>query len=207
MHRLYRFCQIETITLYVGNAKTKFHIHTDLIFEASAFLEKAFNSDFKESSERTMNLPDDDVDTVDRFVQWLYSGQYDPPSPGPGLMELLRLAVLADKYDVPKLKLQVCMDLYSHLLAKRGYKCEDIMYTYANTPAKSGIRRMLVDWTVWHMDLNWFERKDIRDWLPTAAEFAADLASGFARKCSDSGVLTTPFERGRTYYRLYNKDF
>ncbi|KAJ9133976.1 hypothetical protein NKR23_g10373 [Pleurostoma richardsiae] len=43
---------------------------------ASPFFDKACNSGFKEGIENIIDLPEEDPDTVDRFFQFLYAGNY-----------------------------------------------------------------------------------------------------------------------------------
>ena len=60
------------MTLYVGSDKTPFIVHEDRLCKESSFFRAAFISEFKEGSEQTMDLPDDNVDTVFSLVHWLY---------------------------------------------------------------------------------------------------------------------------------------
>lgn len=62
------------VTLVVGAKSVVFTVHRDLIREASSFFEAAFKSvaSFKGSTEHSISLPEDDTETIDIFVTWLY---------------------------------------------------------------------------------------------------------------------------------------
>ena len=62
------------VTLVVGWMGVLFTVHRDLICEASSFFEAAFmgSTSFKESSEQSISLPEDDTEMVGIFARWLY---------------------------------------------------------------------------------------------------------------------------------------
>lgn len=64
------------VTLYVGNDREVFYIHRNLLCNASPVFKAAFAGKFRESSELSMELPDEDVDSLNRLVQWLYTKRY-----------------------------------------------------------------------------------------------------------------------------------
>ena len=73
----YRFYDIPTVALVVGKSKRAFHVHVDLLCDASPFFKAAFTGKFKENSEKTMQLPEDDECTFELFVDWLYHQRYE----------------------------------------------------------------------------------------------------------------------------------
>ena len=60
------------VTLSVGPDKRTFQVHQELLFKRSPVFQAAFSGECRESSERCMALPEDDPETVERFMQWLY---------------------------------------------------------------------------------------------------------------------------------------
>ncbi len=66
-----KFRGVPFVTLYVGLERIPHHIHENLLFEASPVFEAAFSGKFRESSDRSMDLPDDDVDAAERMVRKL----------------------------------------------------------------------------------------------------------------------------------------
>jgi hypothetical protein len=67
-----------------------------------------------------MELPDDDATVFEGSARWLYSEsdhvllkEYKPLDRDNGaVMQAVRLYLLADKYDVPKLRNDVCRNLF-----------------------------------------------------------------------------------------------
>ena len=163
---VYRFADVPTITLHVGPTKTSFHVHKTILCDASPFFRAAFNSasDFKEALEQSTNLPEDDIDTIERFLSWLYTRKF-------GLQEgethsdwevrylqLAKLYVLADKLGVSALKNYIVDKIFE---LKKSLKAvppqhATISYVYANSLEGSALRKLLVDWHVWHIDMKWY---------------------------------------------------
>ncbi|KAK3177226.1 hypothetical protein OEA41_008555 [Lepraria neglecta] len=67
-----KFCDIEMIDLFVGKEKTEIQIHQNILFDASPVFKAALDTQLKESTERSMSLPDDDADIIDAIIQYLY---------------------------------------------------------------------------------------------------------------------------------------
>ena len=87
-----------------------FHVHQDLLFDASPVMKAAFSGNFQEASDRSMSLPDDDKSSVERMLKWLYTRKLELTVPvsietsHECYMQLAQLNTLADKYDVYLLK-------------------------------------------------------------------------------------------------------
>ena len=73
----FRFCDVPTVTIFVGKDKRPFHVHRSLLRETSSFFKAALEGDFRESSEQKMDLPEEDEGSFDVFVQWLYDRRYE----------------------------------------------------------------------------------------------------------------------------------
>ncbi|KAI9791634.1 MAG: hypothetical protein M1816_003720 [Peltula sp. TS41687] len=55
----------------------KFHVHRAIICPKSSLFAKACDGNFKEATSRTINLVEDDPDTVVRMLSYLYISEYD----------------------------------------------------------------------------------------------------------------------------------
>lgn len=179
---------MKTVTLAVGGDTTQFDVHQHQLCEASTFFKAAFNSPFKESSERSINLPDDDEDTVDLFVQWLYTEHCDillPPFDlvGDYTMQSIRLLCFAEKYDIPRLRTYVLAKLLAHAHGKFGFSPAHtvIDYAYQNTCPGSSIRRLIVDWITFHATQTWYEDEHTQAWLLEVPEFTMDLLIRYSK--------------------------
>lgn len=150
-----RFCTNPDVVLYVGEPATAFHVEMEAICEVSPVLKAAFTGNFRESQEKKMNLPEEDIVNFGRFIQWTYTGSYPlaafeaDGTAEDRIMELAELYVLADRYDVATLK---------HHIIDRMYEigqCSDpiagpphsiIRYVYDNSTRLSGFRKLLAAW-------------------------------------------------------------
>lgn len=151
----HRFCTNPDVVLYVGQPATAFHVEMEAICEVSPVLNAAFTGDFRESHEKKMNLPEENIVNFGRFLQWTYTDKYHlsafeaDGTAENRIMDLAKLYVLADQYDVAKLK---------HDIIDRMYEigqCSDpnsgpphsvIRYVYDNSTRLSGFRKLLVAW-------------------------------------------------------------
>lgn len=63
------------ITLYTGEDRIKFHVHEGKLCELS-FFRAALQGQFKEASEKAINMPEDDPEAVSALIEWLYTEGY-----------------------------------------------------------------------------------------------------------------------------------
>ena len=184
-----RFSNIDMVLLVVGCEETGILVHENMLFEASPVFKAAFASRFKESSERSIHLPDDSSTIVDILVQNLYA----PGSRLYGIdvsMDLFRLYVFADKYDIVKIKNKICKHIHSFLdeqrrLSARGGQRDTrarlgmsaVEFVYENTTSTAPMRRLLVDWFVWAYDWAWFDSEKNCSRLRSVPEFAVDVCA------------------------------
>ena len=156
-----RFSDIQMVLLVVGRDKTQISVHENVLFEASPVFKAAFTSRFKESSERSIYLPDDHAILLDILIQSLYA----PESRLDEIditMGLFRLYVLADKYDIVKVKNKICEEVHLSLVHQQSLSARGIRYfvprnpvvklVYENTTSTAPMRRLLVDWFAWGVD-------------------------------------------------------
>ena len=66
----------ETVSLYVGPEKKKFVVHKHMLTAQSKYFNGAFNRNFKEATEGSIFLEEDDAEVVDLLVVWLYRGSF-----------------------------------------------------------------------------------------------------------------------------------
>lgn len=179
-----RWADVATVTLVVGETKTAFQVHEADLFEASPVFKAAFTADFRESSERTMTLPEDDEVIFELFVNWLYRQRYDIPSPptDPEKLEPIKLFVLADKYDVRSLKNLVVSQLF--LAFKTGAatpSLDAISHAYKHSSQNSTMRKLLTDRLTSMDDPGWFQEESIQTWLRNHPDISIDMIASFAK--------------------------
>ncbi|KAI8723182.1 BTB domain-containing protein [Fusarium sp. LHS14.1] len=54
----------------------EFKAHRAIVCTQSTFFDRALSSNFKEAASRVVELPDDDPDVLERFLEFLYTGAY-----------------------------------------------------------------------------------------------------------------------------------
>ena len=197
----------------MGQSQKEFYVHPDLLCEASSFFKAAFGGNFKESLEKIMELPDDDEDIFSLFVDWLYHGRYemlaelvdddtseddqdddeDVDDEGDRYLQVFKLFVLAEKYNVSKLKRLLIETLFVNgYECKRGPSNGSVGYLYEHTTPSSGIRKLVADWHAWRMGPKYFERRSFRAFLKKQPDFSIDLNLTFAKNI-EKGPTYNPF--------------
>ncbi len=189
-----RLRSVPIVTLYVGAEKAIYHVHEKLLFDVSPVFKAGFSGEFAESDTRSMNLSDDDVDAVERMLQWLYTRQLElsdvvsEATPNDCYWELARLNTLADKYDIVALK-NIIVDKLFELcrLTNSDPKIKPpqlpvIIYIYNNTTRLSAFRKIMVAWYTWGINMTFYQKLTTGHLLAQIPKFAADLAVSFALK-------------------------
>ena len=184
-----RWADVATVTLLVGETKTAFQVHEADLFEASTFFKAAFTSDFRESGERTMTLPEDDEATFDLFVEWLYHQRYNfPPPPEANakgknrFMQPFQLYVLADKYDIRRLKSLIVSQIFTAFKLNSEFPSrEATVYAYEHTSPNSTIRKLIADRLACVGNLDWLKLGSVQKWLRGHADIATDVLLSLAK--------------------------
>ena len=149
----------------------------------------ALSGGFKEASERSMSLPEDDRDSVGRMIQWLYTKKFnlvdavDEHTSDEHFLQLAKLNTLAEKYDIYLLRNDIVDALFDFLNGEAPFWLgrSTVQYLYDNTTKASTFRKLTVAWYVYGIHLEWYEHDTIRDQLASVPqECAIDLAIAFA---------------------------
>ncbi|KAG7005939.1 hypothetical protein G7Y79_00017g043210 [Physcia stellaris] len=182
------------VTLLVGEKENPFHVHMEMICNESAFFKSAFMGagQFEETAQKSMKLPEDDPETIDRMIQWIYfkTYPYDRKAAREGhqdaqsaLWQLAYLYVAADKYGIIALKNDIMHLLYGIAgLNKTIPQDEAVQYVYNNTDSGSNLRRLMAEWHVWFVESRWLKHEIDGAFVHENSEFAADLITGMAAK-------------------------
>ena len=150
---------------------------------------------FRESSERSMPLPEDDESIFNDFVDWLYHGRYEIPRRSEVVDIFLRpvmLSVLADKYRVPGLQ-RLVLEQMSKLIKSgtiSGPSLDTVAYAYEHTLQNAEIRKMLADAMIWNFDDSWYQQAENQTWLRDHPEVSIDVIVHFAKY---AGRMKNPF--------------
>jgi hypothetical protein len=192
----------------VGELEACFIVHLRQLKTKSPFFEAALRYNFRERSGKTVHLPTDDVETVERYVQWLYSSATPRFSNDPEerYLELAQLYVFADKTQTKSLKLLLMGSLFA-LHAAGVLPSQDVInFSFQNLPDYSALRHVLVDAYVWHADLTWISRPSCMDELIGNPRFAAEVSMGMAKRIKNP-KLRDPFSTNPGTYFLRHERF
>ena len=126
----------------VGEDRVVFKIHEGLLRKASPVFDKALSSGFRESHDKKIELPEEDINTFNFFVQWLYhhhelrENLMDSFVPeGKAKREyfdkIIDLYCFAGKYEIEQLKRNVIGNL--HYRAQTSGKSPSFTLTHLKT--------------------------------------------------------------------------
>lgn len=187
-----------------------FQIHEDLLCNASPVFKSAFAGEgvFKEASQRSMDLIDDDAEDVTRFSQWLYAERYQLEDKHSvkdverRYMQLATLYVFADKYAVVALMNDIIDKLFElikdwTLVPPRSV----IRYIYENTVGPTPFRALLVAAFTWDLAPGYYSDESNAKELAGIPEFAAELALSLGRRSVRADK--SPFKHGSRADQFY----
>ncbi|KAJ4990760.1 hypothetical protein SVAN01_03769 [Stagonosporopsis vannaccii] len=138
-----------------------FLIHEQLLTTRSLFFKKAMSGAWSESRKRTVELPEDEAATFQRYVDLLYTDQVpidhkaDVQNVGRSVKEeqecIAKLYILAEKLQDIDTKNKAVAALIASITEKRAdgaaysVDCNTLTTIYAGTPSNSLMRRVVVD--------------------------------------------------------------
>ena len=186
------------VTLYVSNDREVFYIHRSLLCKASPVFKAAFAGKFRESSDFSMDLPDEDVGSLNRLVQWLYTKSYEVDDYDSEehvlarVWQLARLNALADKYDIVTLRNDIVDKFFA--IFNRGkaanmpkFPTKLAEYVYTNSSKRCALRDLLAAVYCWKVPHSWYSEVGVKDDLNSIPGFGVDIAIAMAQKLSGKG--------------------
>ena len=181
------------MTLRVDDSEV--HVHRDVLCKASPVFEAAFTAkgSFVEAETQKMDLDSSEVsaDTLERFAQWLYTGDYElsekvgEPGRQEQSTELGDLFVFAEKYVIMDLKNSIVKKFWDlRLLHQKCSTLGAICRIYTNTPDSSPCRRLFAAEYAWYAILTWYDEPAAPDSMRCNTDFAVDVAIAMAKRLS-----------------------
>ncbi|MDI1488145.1 MAG: hypothetical protein OHK93_007419 [Ramalina farinacea] len=190
------FTNVNMILITVGPEKAKHYVHSPLLCEESGFFRAAINSGFKESSEQVIDLPGEKAEHLDNFIHWLYREKFPklsaeivnnteyPKHDNDIIKSTDRLCyqfTFADKYDIPRLRKYVLLELIKLAHNCKAPSASMIVRYYEATVKKSPLRRLLCDWYTLRVGQKFFESDEYQEGFSQSPEWAVDLLAACAR--------------------------
>ncbi|KAF2123010.1 hypothetical protein BDV96DRAFT_639561 [Lophiotrema nucula] len=98
-----------------GDAVKEYHAHKAILRSQSNYFRKAFTGSFKEATSCEIELHEDDLDSFEYALKFIYTLHYDREDLGAGdkkkqLLALIGLYAIADKYDIFRLFAPLAVD-------------------------------------------------------------------------------------------------
>ena len=164
-------------------------IHKNLACRDSSFFKAACKSGFREAESKEVKLPEDEPETFDNFVQWLYTGDFEKPkseSSYPDWEFFFNTYVLADKLGAPKFGNYIMNVMINEAETRWNEELSlpdaaAVCVAYENTPESSPLRRFLVDLYCYNNKLE-IPKHAVPD------EFVMEMAFSLKRRSVESGV-------------------
>jgi BTB/POZ domain len=190
-----RFQDTSAVTVYVGEKRTQFLAHRELLCEVSGYFKAALTGQFAEASKNEITLGDYSADTFDAFLQWLYSksldladhsGQFVTGSATIKWTTAIDLYVFAAYIQCPKLGDEVLECIWRMVRGPRWSSSlpshDAVNAIYGSTPEYCELRRLIIALFVWKRDTGvWKDCRSSKDWI-----------TGFSMNfCHDLLIATT----------------
>ena len=138
------------VDIFVGAERTKFHLHRDLLCSRSDYFRACFVGDFKEAQQRELSLPEDDAESFDLFVTWLYGTHLKKISSDDELPAYFGLTILANKLCLEYLQNQATDHILRfYRIHPRPVDYQYLRYLSQKTSSTDIVRKFLVPVAAW----------------------------------------------------------
>ena len=208
---LFRFLNEDMVNIFVGAERTKFHLHRDLLCNQSDYFRACFEGDFKEAQQKELSLPEDNAESFELFVTWLYGTHLKKISSSDELPAYFGLAVLANKLCLEYLQNQAA----DHILRfcrtnPRSVDYQYLRYTYQNTCPVDLVRDLLVTLAAWVVvasrpaELTAEYENLVREGGDLAVKFTYSLSLYYTKASSQSIVTLDPRRISNCSLHIHN---
>lgn len=166
----------------MGPSEVEFVVHEDILSKGSPFFAAACKKEWKGRREHCIPLPDDDISTVDLYIQWIYTGRiFSRPFDDGGSEGVEELGILVEGFifgekvqngDFKDAVVDAIVKCFPVPSKKNKVGCPPVLCVdkaYGGTPEGSQLRKLLVAI---------YATRGSRAWLhgTTSMDFVADLA-------------------------------
>ncbi|KAK0654592.1 hypothetical protein DIS24_g5050 [Lasiodiplodia hormozganensis] len=199
----------EIIQVDVGSGQRKYYIHKDILCASSPFFAKACNGNWKEARERRIELPEDEPECFDKYVQWLYFNELFVEERKNDCEALrwgdwLDAYLLGDKLLDQKFK-DACFDIVYNQYENGGTlsPSDQAKLLYENLPESDPYLRLYVYVSAYWTTLDDFDPEVSADAANAPMEFFRDVAKALVqiRDMADSSNLEATKLTRSDFYR------
>lgn len=140
----------DLVTLMIGAAKVKYTLHKGILCFYSDFFRVAFNGSFKEANERTIELPEVEVDVFEASQVWLYTQSLPKNETAsikvyPEWPLLVKLWIFGDGCQISLLQNNVIDAIIDKVAKDNTVPTNSLNLTYENTVSNSPLRKAITD--------------------------------------------------------------
>jgi hypothetical protein len=138
------------VELRVGEQRTLFRVHQNTLCDGVEFFDKLFRGSFKESTEKTAELPEDSPEAFELMLEWCYKGKLPQCGDVPAQFrkdacwKRLKVYCFAEKYNIIQL-MDHSIDFLLGYLKKDRQRLPPqwCIYAYDNSPGGSLLRILI----------------------------------------------------------------
>ncbi|KIW10939.1 hypothetical protein PV08_10238 [Exophiala spinifera] len=140
------FAGSEIMTVLVDKDEVKYYLHKDKLTSECPFFAKCLGSGMKEAHTNEVKLPEDDVEALDCFVDWIYKEPMPNISVGESVIVTMKAWVLAEKLCMPKWQ-NALIDHLAHIFTYFPVvKASHLSWINDNVPTPSPLSNFMRDY-------------------------------------------------------------
>jgi hypothetical protein len=142
------FDKIVDVKVGLESARKTFPLHGGPLRHYSAYFEAALRGHLVEAKNQVIELKDEEVETFERFVLWLYTGKYHrTPDGKDSYASICKLWAFGDRRQIPLLANMMVDMLRDEIVRTWTAPTETLKLVYQITLDGSALRRF----TIWAM--------------------------------------------------------
>jgi BTB/POZ domain len=208
------------VDLYVGPQKDRFHVHKEVLCKKIPYFEKMFKAGFKEATENQATFPEDNAESFDLLLGWVYHNSIRP-------LAVLRkdgtsnesfeswnpnkLSMLAEKLCLSDLQDQIMDEYIEYLVRENLYpSVAGIGATYTAVPAGNSFRKFGARFFHWAVSPPASSMLDLTHWstdaLAKLMQDQDDLAEDVLTLLRTGVKASNPIELPRCEFHCHGKD-
>jgi hypothetical protein len=169
-----------------------------------------FNGGFAEATTNSAEMPDDDPDIFDSFIEWLYRGVLDTTDKltanheGGPMWKRIKLYCLAEKYCIDTLS-DAAIDTIIDGFTGICIRADSICLAYQNTTDGAALRSYMSGGFAFEISrMNESNTEEEMGRLANISDFARDVFCHFASKKKEAN--TNPDRLPRCHFHRHGKD-
>lgn len=176
LDRYYNSPVLSDVIIRIGDRRI--HAHKMILSLSSPYFRSAFTGPFVESGAPEMPLHDDDPESVEGMIRYIYGVDYRSAVSDPGPDYCLRIFTVAGKYDVQGLVKRVTEHVKEELeklLTDPSSFAQLVRSIWTATPAHRGELRSIAKDTCWKNYDELTKTEDFKEMLSTVPELSFEL--------------------------------